>query len=92
VRQVVRGGLVPDDVKQSVHTYRQVQTQREALSWPAAQREAEMMNQAVQPRRSAGKGTANHRIRALHEDPLTAIGKEATTPASEELDLKHSSL
>ena len=42
-------GVTPDDAKQSVLTHRQEQTPREALSWPAAQREAEVMNQAFQP-------------------------------------------
>jgi hypothetical protein len=84
--------VAPDDAKQSVLTHRQEQTPREALSWSAAQREAEMMNQAFQPRRSAGEGTGNRRIKTLHENPLTAISQEATKPASEDLDLNQPSL
>jgi hypothetical protein len=62
-------------------THRHEQAAREALSWPATQREAEMVNQAFQPRCSASEGAGNRRIRTLHENPQTAIGHEATEPA-----------
>jgi hypothetical protein len=80
------GGVAPDNAKQSVLTHGQEKAPSETLPGPAAQREAKMMNQSFQPRRPAGEGTGNRRLKALHEYPLTAIGPKATEPARHDLD------
>jgi hypothetical protein len=67
-------------------TFRREQAPREALPGPASQREAKMMSQAFQPRRSAREWAGNRRIKTLREDPLTAIGHEATGPPRQNPD------
>ena len=50
--------MAPDNAQQGVLADRQEQASREALPWPSAQRQAEMMHDTLQPRRAAGKSRA----------------------------------
>jgi len=79
-------GTAPDNAKQGVLTHWQKKAACEALPRPAAQREAEMVNQSLQPRRPACEGAGYCRIKPLSEDLLTAIGQDTTEPACLDFD------
>ena len=81
-----RVGITPDNAKQRVIAHRQEKAPCEALPGPAAQREAEMMNQPLQPRCPAGKRMGYRRFKPLNKDPLAAVGQEAAEPAGQDLD------
>jgi hypothetical protein len=75
--------MAPDDAKQGILTHWQQKAAREALARPATQRETEMVNQSLQPRRPA---TGYRHVKPLNEDPPTAIGLATTEFARLDLD------
>jgi hypothetical protein len=78
--------MTSDNAKQGIFTYRQKKASCEALPGPAAQREAEMMNQSLQARCPARERAGYRYFKPFDEDPLTTIGKDATEPAGQNLD------
>jgi hypothetical protein len=70
----------------------QEQAAREALPWSATQREAEMVNQPIQPRRPPREWARYRHIEPLNEESLTAIAQYATEATGHNLDPNQLSL
>jgi len=78
--------LATDNTKESVFTHREKEASCEALPWSAAQREAEMMNQPLQPRRAPRERPGDSDVKPFNENTLPAIRQRTTEAASLNLD------
>jgi hypothetical protein len=78
--------MTPDDAQQGVLADRQEQASREALPWPSAQGQAEVMHNTLQPRRAAGERTRGRGREPLREDPLMATHQGTTEPPRADAD------
>jgi hypothetical protein len=78
--------LTPDNAKESVFAHREEQASCKALPRSAAQREAEMMNQPLQPRRAPRERPGDSDVKPFNEDTLPASNQKTTEAASLNLD------
>jgi hypothetical protein len=81
-----RRHLASDNTKESVFTHREEEATCKALARSAAQREAEMMNQPLQPRRAPRERPGNSDVKPFNENTLPAIRQKTTETAGLNLD------
>ena len=74
--------LASDNTKESVFTHREEEASCKTLPRSAAQREAEMMNQPLQPRRASRERPGDSDVKAFNENTLPAIRQKATEATS----------
>jgi hypothetical protein len=84
--------LASDNTKESVFTHREEEASRKALPRSAAQREAEMMNQPLQPRSAPRERPSDSDVKPFNENTLPAIRQRTTEAASLNLDPNQLSL
>jgi hypothetical protein len=68
-----RPGSASDDAQQGIVAHGQHQSPCEARCRPAAERETQMMDDAIQPRRSPGMAGENGLIEAFGENPPPTV-------------------
>jgi hypothetical protein len=78
--------LASDNTKESVFTHREEEASRKTLPRSAAQREAEMMNQPLQPRRAPRERPGDSDVKPFNENTLLAIRQKTTEATSLNLD------
>jgi hypothetical protein len=84
--------LASDNTKESVLTHREEEASCKALPRSTAQREAEMMNQSLQPRRAPREWPGDSDVKPFNENTLSAIHQKTTEAASLNLDTDQLSL
>ena len=78
--------LASDNTKESVFTHREEEASCKTLPRSAAQREAEMMNQPLQPRRAPRERPGDSDVEPFNKNALPAIRQKTTEATSLNLD------
>jgi hypothetical protein len=84
--------MTSNNTKEGILTYREEKAPREALPWAASQRQAKMMNQALQPRRAPRERPGDRDVKPFNENALAAISRDATDATGVNLDQNQFSL
>jgi hypothetical protein len=78
--------MTPDDTQQGILANRQEKAPRKTLSRPAAQGQAEMMHDTLEPRGTASKRTRSRGRKPFRENPLAAGRQDTAKPTRPEHD------